>query len=581
MGINSAFVIILLLAQNLSATESKKTITLEKQKEITEQIDKSVKNEGGEFNKIFKECAAKNENDVTKRNECIKKDFDAQLDSTDDEKLKKLSNGLGLHKFGLIQDNTSNNIRAYLSERLESALYGEEYVKNKKTKADALKATSNHKYVDHGVFYDLYADQLGKNLLVEVAAYCLENYDETNGTEVEYDAKKEVIDKISQKKLDTMLKDNQEDVQKNYTKCISSINKSCEKYREDLEKHNSILADDKQNLSGIDQISDEQFKQQGRLACKLVDRLKSYKVAIQKTEEAKAEFNKERGTGKDVGFASTTFYKSEYKNEGDSAVTKITTVSSKELAEFDAAKVKELAKSKDKTDFGNYKEIAEDLKNRCKAGNEEACKEFFNEDESESLDEQKIRYEADTVLRSRSLAAMDKDQLEKEALEKGIVTQAEWDKMKNDPDDVIKDKIRKIFEAEKLAVIRDFENKIKQISLDKNASNQGNQIDARADIYADKQERIRRIFQYSNVVNSYLQVCLEEGDKDKKTGVTGCNKFATNTEIAEKELKDGDSKYFENVKKFHETNRDPSGGKSDGQSIQYINFIDTILNPPK
>src|SRR5690606_7042060 len=94
----------------------------------------------------------------------------------DDEQIKKITDSLGLEGFNVNATQSAISMRKYLKERLDQAIYG--------TKNTDITNFKESQYVGHEVFYDLYETQLGKNVLLEVSSYCLENLREKKGTKL-------------------------------------------------------------------------------------------------------------------------------------------------------------------------------------------------------------------------------------------------------------------------------------------------------------------------------------------------------------------------------------------------------------
>ncbi len=86
-----------------------------------------------------------------------------------DEKLLQIAKNLSLSSYNPEASKTSKSIRDYLSKRIRTAIYG-------KGHDDPRKKLKEMQHVDHDVFYQLYAEQIGKNTLLEVSRYCLENF---------------------------------------------------------------------------------------------------------------------------------------------------------------------------------------------------------------------------------------------------------------------------------------------------------------------------------------------------------------------------------------------------------------------
>lgn len=91
------------------------------------------------------------------------------------EKLKKLSEELGLQSYGLVKGNNVKEIQEYLDKKMYKALTGVDLdEQDLKKKAEALKF-KNKKQVDQSLFIDLYKTQLNKNALFELSRFCFNN----------------------------------------------------------------------------------------------------------------------------------------------------------------------------------------------------------------------------------------------------------------------------------------------------------------------------------------------------------------------------------------------------------------------
>lgn len=87
-----------------------------------------------------------------------------------DSDLETLAEGLNLSSFNKNAAKSATTIREYLTLRLRRSLYGMapgEDIENIKNK--------DRNFVDHRTYYRLYAEQIGKNTLLQVSQYCLEN----------------------------------------------------------------------------------------------------------------------------------------------------------------------------------------------------------------------------------------------------------------------------------------------------------------------------------------------------------------------------------------------------------------------
>ncbi|MBT4790103.1 MAG: hypothetical protein HON90_00905 [Halobacteriovoraceae bacterium] len=127
----------------------------------------------------FSECSEKLEefrgktDDETnqKLHDCVEdKILGDGTDQDADKKMLEVSKKLSLNSYNKHAAKSSTSIREYLQKRLKKAIYGPESLENKKRKL------KEQNLVNHDVFYQLYAEQIGKNTLLEVSKYCLETF---------------------------------------------------------------------------------------------------------------------------------------------------------------------------------------------------------------------------------------------------------------------------------------------------------------------------------------------------------------------------------------------------------------------
>jgi hypothetical protein len=101
------------------------------------------------------------------RKDKIKECFKEKLDSFSEEQISALSDGLGLEQFGITQNNETNEIKTFISKRLNKALYGVEDPNGKKL--------SELKHVSHDTFNKLHHSNLTKSFYRDTFDYCM-NY---------------------------------------------------------------------------------------------------------------------------------------------------------------------------------------------------------------------------------------------------------------------------------------------------------------------------------------------------------------------------------------------------------------------
>jgi len=164
--------VLLIFSQNiLAASPSKKEVDtyLEAIKEV--EVNQQVLGLPQ-----FKECKSKYEDDFKKDatsakqnvQECVEKKF-KEIEESDKDAFVKLAKSIDLKSYNPEAAKSSTSIREYLSDRIRKSMQGDNY-------EEARKGLAKRKYVSHNDFYQLYMEQIGKNTLLEVSKYCLENF---------------------------------------------------------------------------------------------------------------------------------------------------------------------------------------------------------------------------------------------------------------------------------------------------------------------------------------------------------------------------------------------------------------------
>lgn len=123
-------------------------------------------------NSDFKECQenASNIKDTEQKNATIRECFEKKLEEKDDNEIVELGKKLDLQAFDFKESKTATGMRKYLSQRLKATITNIDPDKNRKFH-DRKKA----KFVGQDKFLEIYNTQLGKNVLMEISQYCLEN----------------------------------------------------------------------------------------------------------------------------------------------------------------------------------------------------------------------------------------------------------------------------------------------------------------------------------------------------------------------------------------------------------------------
>lgn len=149
-------------APSANTKENDLLVATIKEKDVEQQILASEQ---------FKECkeGIAQESDVKKREASLETCLKDKFKSLSDEELEELSGKLELGAYDPNANKSTKSIKSYLTDRVTKALRGD-------TKKDAKEITlKDMKYVDHSLYSKIYRSQIGKNILLETANYCLEN----------------------------------------------------------------------------------------------------------------------------------------------------------------------------------------------------------------------------------------------------------------------------------------------------------------------------------------------------------------------------------------------------------------------
>lgn len=562
----------------------------------------------------FKECdteEGKTEYDV-KLKECV----DKKVSELEEEQLNDFSNKYKLKTFNPQAAKSKNTLQSYLSERIQNALYGEKFKKDPKLK--------NMKYVDQKQFFELYKNQIGKNVLLEVSRYALENfatkhdpYNKDNPFLSVQMADKKVTG-IFNKSLKKYFSSDfaekfkcksDEDTTPNCKK-TSEITAFKEKQLSKAETNSAgpkILGDHFSAMSPYIGLACEYYRcsniytkttdsktlkncadtygvatfkdniviedstdyKQGQIACAVENRMKAYRSTIAKVDDMLAQFKDGKfasKTGFDLGIA----FKGKFSagQNGDKSLDEITAISSKELVE----NVDDLNKDK-------LSKKQEELQKKCfDAG-------VFNEKDKDcsillsgSLSDEEIKkLETDEKLQTqiylaqldklKERALKDKEELRSFLDKHGLSNK--YPKLEDvDVNEVI-ELIKGKYASERLSIIENLKKK-----FERQTSNNADES-AKISEFADKQlqnitsesDNIETLFNYSNIASSYLSV-TDDNDKTEDTQNTVMRSIES----------DGYKKYAKDDQTYDVFFEDMEGGakESSGADVE-LEFIDGII----
>jgi hypothetical protein len=561
------------------------------------------------------------------------------------EDLEKLQSSLEIKDIEISGAKTSDNLQAYLQERIHDAIHGPGSYNKKKLK--------ELKYVDQKQYFYLYRSQIHKNITLDLAKYCLENVGSSQGPEYfvnfkmdsgnlskedfgsnkflktdtakyeqyqlatynsnedKYDPKDfnaitasallstsgndfgqkfkeynfcpsinhgstpedlkdpchrthargpELIDQLKKYELEQS-KTKPDDLAQRFLVCSRVVlQNACEVYRcnntydwkkFDPSKEDTInkkLKYCKNNL-GIDLTSsannqtdingntivsvDDIAKKNGQHACNLISKIEGYKKTLKQVDAVLADLDENFKVRH--GYAVESTFKGEYRGgrgDDEKKIDEMTTVASKELS----TKVEQFSKNK---------EAAQELRQKCMDENGQVinltdpdCQGLaMNPDQVKSMRAATLQAEAETqayLKRIEELKGNDEDLktfLAKHGLESYIGQVGAL------PDEEIIEVLKTKYKADRQAVISTMNDKLYDI-INKQDESEITQEVANEKIAEidSKKERLETLFNYANIVTSYVQLEAEDGSGASSNAMArnieaqGFDEYAEDTE---------------------------------------------------
>lgn len=544
-------------------------------------------------------------NNISEREQEFRDCVDKALKEIDDKDIKDLAVKTNLNSITKEQSKSAKGIREYFSERLAKLLLGKDY--------DPMKTLQKKKYVDQELFFSLYAEQLGKNSLLEVSNYCLENL-----RDVEQLAKSDMKEKlnasanclqemssedkvISKKCLNNLYeidfplsaanaKDvigdiqslksaSSEEIQKSTPQdlknksgfCALIVNPMCNRYKcqdqsfRDIPENKELC-----DKLGVTRPSNNSLfvkeNENGAKACVVVDKMRKYKLAIENVKKIQEEFKKASNSGK-TGYATNlfnNFYDGAFDSR-DGSFTEITTIGSKEITE-------------DSKIEGFYlsKEEAEKLKKKCLSSpNDPECKNLYDENLDEKNATLEAAFKTETDLKIKNLKNLKgKDDIKKYLETIGLSS------LYDEKLDV--DKLKELIEAhyknEREALIVNMRSKLKNKLKVKTEKGDLDQlkvteiIDDSIKNLEEEKDRLGTIIHYNNIITSFIQIKDKEEISQNTAGLKAemedFEKYKDNTSGSGED-------YFKNIEDV------ANQKKTDGSGAEYLDYIDAVLGIKK
>ena len=583
------------LAQEIfNADDGKQIVSRIKDIEVEEMLSKT-----GEFKKCREMNEFKADDTPTIRTDKIQKAeacFKAELSkNSSKEKLEQLSETLRLQQYGLVPSKNIKDIQKYLSDKMTKALTGVD--PNEPDPKKLLKSMQfkNRKIVDQKVFIDLYKTQLGKNALYEVSRFCFENLrkagvkDKVTFADHWTDYQSEEISVANIDKFDDLgdprfgdtLQD-PSDKDKVFQDIFKSINgASGAGLKPDEMSHffmdcGKIIVplcgkfEESMNLSSTSSHVDApKSPTVGAAACLAKSRIQEYKKALVNAEKISDEFTKMKFDDQKDALISLTgdpvkFYG---QSADDESLDDLTNNTSADI--FSGGYTKD--------------QLASDKIKECEDKPELAnCEGYISK--GDTLDKAKHHIEMEMTLkrevemaRVKKLVEGNQKELNQYLEDNGYMDILEKHKAKKMSADEMALLIGQSFEAKKIALLAEINNKLGKRQVSEKATDADIKKNALEVVQESKEERARlaQVVLFNNVITSYLS--LKKKDSSGNIEEAGRNVNAWKKEEKALTASKVDPALFANLK----ASSDGVDGLGKDNQIAGFEILDEILGKEK
>lgn len=572
------------------------------------EVEKSLQD-----NEKLKKC--KNKPTSALQTVCI----DEMVQGLGPKELEAIAKDLGESAFRVEGGARSESIKNFMKQRISKLIYGEKKDTN---------SANPPKVVDHDIYREIYKSQLGKNMLLDINTYCLENIgfdkpltmlsidatgsfgkatvsdlgdasnvigaskqvssfikkineytlgDENRNTTTDFYRSSKTLNLLKRASIKIYEKD--EDLGRKLGSFCrrQMIPAMCLRYKCNTTK-NLILDEDLKCKDLLVSYTKNPNDQNGKIACALTAKLESYKKTFVELEKQK-DFSKSQEQSASFSQASD-IVKSEYEK-----IDEITSVGSKELVnEVEALK--------------NVDENVQEIQDKCSSDADlesEFCKDLITslsaQNEGDILVENEL---ANAVYEQRLLNAgnVGKDEL-KEFLEKNNLLDKYGDQLDSLDPSKLAQIIANDYKTKKNALKDTMMDKLNALR-DTNGTKKAKDFQAKGTIklkeesLKNEKDYIDTMFEYNNIITSYLTLSKQgEGGKDSAREVVGSFGQNKNSEMASLEkykanlTTEQQAEYDQYKEMFKNESSGSSNRKNSMDSVDFIGFLDDVLGTPK
>lgn len=569
--------------------EGKQIVSIIKDIEVKDMLAKSNEFSSCRDMYQFKADASEDEKNASlqKAEACFKTKM-----PKDGKKLTQLADSLNLQNYGLIKSKNLKDIQNYLSDKLYESMTGVKREEADKKKLIESMKFGNKKHIDQKTFIEMYKTQLGKNALYEVSRFCFEDLRIKNQTDktsfaehwAKYGTSEITIDEITDNGEPKFLGSFSDATSKEkvyqdifqsiqgasgaklsegllsgfFIFCGQQIVPLCEKFEEVQRKGNS------EAISKVD----SNGTSRGAAACLTKSRIQAFKRALANADKIIEQFDEMKGDSLNLMIAGLKGEPIDIKIFGDGkdpnekSIDDLTNHASTDL--YQGGLTKDSA----------FDQKAADCEKNPSLDN---CEAFIAQ--GDDLDKAKHRVELEMSLkrevemaRVRELIQKDRADLEKYLEENGYFKLLEDYKNKKLTEAEIEEKIGQAFEAKKIAILEQINNKLgkRQVAKSETALDQTKVKDVIQDT-KEERARLAQVVMFNNIITSHLK--LQKEVSPGKYEEVGRNTRAWQQE--EDALKDAtiDPELFANLK----ATDDGKGNVTKNSQLGSFKVLDSIL----
>lgn len=434
--------------------------------------------------------------------------FNKKLNDLPEDQLKSISGQLNLEGYGVVKDNSAKSIKEYFDQRLGKALYGKNY------KTGEINNLKDINFVDHMRFVELYESQISKNFLLDLSKFCLNEVEFDSNNKASCLSKKdprkmfkdgedirECFKPITVASNDSKLEDfvNQlktggtqiESLHKEWLFCVQAISPLCKQYQKDAAETEVKTV----NLDAPDSDEDDKDKV-ARRACIALTRMKEYRRVIAKIEDTKKELGEVSSSQR--GFVN--LFKQVYDGKDDTSIDSLTNITSSEMAEA-------MKTYNSDTKTAELKRIEE-----CKQ-DPKKCQDVVTQKTDAQQDQVILEFEGRTMAKLKQIEKLDKDAFKEYLSDTGKDKLAEEIDNKTDAEiQAMRKEIMDDFRKEHLSILNELKERMKtNYEIVKDDSSHTQKIQNIENEVKNKEENLKRLYHYNNIVTSLLTVNSDSG----------------------------------------------------------------------